>query len=119
MSTVIKCAQLQSGKQESPISRVELKAGSTIFSADSSNPTGFSILYAECPWGTQAIANDLLAKYDGYQYRGATALDALIPPSLPLAEPVSVNNVYFGAYDIFINAGPLLAADVSAPSNNV
>ena len=70
-----------------------------------------------CPWGTQQMANNILAEIRGFQYQPYTAEDAFIDPAAELGDGVTANNVYGGMYTQKIKFGPLLTATVSAPED--
>lgn len=73
------------------------------------------IMRLECPWGTQKMANDILAKVRGFQYQPYTAVDALLDPAAELGDGFSAGNVYGGIYKKDVSHGPLYTANVSAP----
>ena len=52
--------------------------------------TGLTI-EGECPWGTQAIADSVLAKVKGWVYRPFTASEALLEPAVELGDTVQIN----------------------------
>lgn len=70
-----------------------------------------------CPWGTQAMAENILAKIKGHQYQPYTATDAIIDPAAELGDGITVNNVYSGIYTQKTKFGPMLTATVSAPED--
>lgn len=51
-------------------------------------------LTLECPWGTQEMANNILASIRGYQYQPYSATEAYIDPAAELGDALSVGNVY-------------------------
>lgn len=69
-----------------------------------------------CPWATQAVADDILARIRGFQYQPYTASGALIDPAAELGDAVTVNDVYSGIYAMETTFGRLFTADISAPS---
>lgn len=73
------------------------------------------IMRLECPWGTQKMANDILAKVRGFQYQPYAASDALLDPAAELGDGFSAGNVYGGIYKKDVSHGPLYTANVSAP----
>lgn len=81
------------------------------------NTTGRT-LTAECPWGTQAMANAMLARLNGYIYRPYDATDALLNPAMELGDAVNVgNDIFGGIYKRGINFNGLLTAEISAPQD--
>lgn len=78
--------------------------------------TGMSIT-VNCPWGSQAIANDMLRRIKGYQYQPYTASGALLDPAAELGDGITINQTYGGLYTLSATFGMLYHADVSAPCN--
>ena len=68
-----------------------------------------------CPWGTQAMAENLLSRVRGFQYQPFAASGAHIDPSVELGDGVTVGKVYSGVFTKDVSHGPLYTADVSAP----
>jgi hypothetical protein len=83
---------------------------------EAGNDTGRT-LEIDCPWGTQAMANNLLSSLSGFQYQPYEARDALLDPAAQLGDGVTVNGVYGGIFKLSYDGGVLHAADVSAPSD--
>lgn len=73
-------------------------------------------LSMECPWGTQAMADNILASIRGFQYQPYTATDALLDPAAELGDGITVNNVYSGIYTRKTRFGAMCRATVSAPA---
>lgn len=75
-----------------PISRVTLYVddSNVITSGDD---TGAELV-ADCPFATQAMADEILAQLKGYQYRAYTADDANLDPSAELGDGVTASGVY-------------------------
>lgn len=74
-------------------------------------------LVIDCPWGTQAMANNLLSSLLGFQYQPYEAKQAILDPAAELGDGVTVNGVYGGLFRIQTKAGVLHAADISAPED--
>ena len=72
-------------------------------------------LTLECPWGTQEMANNILASIRGYQYQPYSATEAYIDPAAELGDALSVGNVYGAICKKNVSHGRLYTADVSAP----
>lgn len=70
-----------------------------------------------CPWGTQKMADDILADIQGFQYQPYTAEGAMIDPAAELGDGITANNVYGGIYSQSVKFGSRLTATVSAPSD--
>ena len=80
------------------------------------NDTGRT-LEIDMPWGTQAMANNLLSSLRGFQYQPYETKDALLDPAAELGDGITVNGVYSGIFRIQRGGGVLHAADVTAPSD--
>lgn len=78
--------------EKKPISRVTLYVddSNVITSGDD---TG-SELVADCPFATQDMADAILSKLKGHQYRAYTADDANLDPSAELGDGVTASGVY-------------------------
>lgn len=76
-------------------------------------------LYVSCPWGTQAVADNLLRSLRGFQYQPYSASGALLDPAAELGDGVTVDDVYSGIYTRATNFGTLCRASVSAPAEEV
>lgn len=75
-----------------PVSKVTLIVDSE-HSFSAGDNTGLEIV-AECPYATQAMADELLSKFSGYVYHAYEAGDANIDPAAELGDGVAVNGVY-------------------------
>ena len=73
-------------------------------------------LTPECPWGTQAMADNILESIRGFKYQPYTATDAILDPAAELGDGITANNVYGGIYTMSTRFGPQCRATVSAPS---
>ena len=79
------------GKSQ-PISGIELMVDEkNMYFAG--NDSGY-VMTIDCPYGTQAMANDLLAKAKGFEYQGFTAEQVILPPETELGDGVTVAGVY-------------------------
>lgn len=78
------------------------------------NDTGRT-LELDCPWGTQAMANNILASLSGFQYQPFDADDALIDPAIEIGDGLTINGVYGGVFHISGAGNALHKAKVSAP----
>ena len=82
--------------------------------ATAGNDTGRT-LEIDNPWGTQQMAEDILAKLHGYQYQPYTADGALLDPSAEIGDGVTVGNIYGGIYQRHVSFSRMMAATISAP----
>lgn len=83
---------------------------------ESGNDTGRTLTIA-CPWGTQAMADNILASLEGYQYQPYEAESAILDPAAELGDGLTVNGVYGGIFKLTIRSGALHAVDVSSPQD--
>ena len=72
-------------------------------------------LVIECPWGTQAMAENILTMLTGYQYQPYEAQDALLHPAAELGDAITVNGVMGGVYSQTQTFNRLMPSTVSAP----
>lgn len=73
-------------------------------------------LTLECPWGTQAMAEDILSKISGLEYQPFSAPSALLDPAAELGDGVMVRNTYSGLYSIESAFGSLYVSKIAAPA---
>lgn len=69
------------------------------------------------PWGSQELAEDILAQIKGFAYQPYTASGAIVDAAAELGDAVSVNGVYSGVYGLTRRYGGIQYADLSAPSD--
>lgn len=107
---------LESSPEFQPVSQIILVVDeNTTYTAG--NTTGRS-LTVECPWGTQAMANNILARLNGYIYTPYKADGALLNPAMELGDAVTLGDDLFGGiYKRGINFNGLLTAEISAPQD--
>lgn len=72
-------------------------------------------LTLSCPWGTQAMADNLLAQMRGFSYQPYKADGAILDPASELGDGISVNGVYSGIYRIDTTFNSHCSANISAP----
>lgn len=98
-----------------PVSKVILIVDDeTIYEAGTDEGT---VIEKECPYATQAMANNLLSMLQGYQYQSIEADAARITPTAELGDGITVNGIYTQlAYkNIRFSTGAVV--DVAAPSS--
>lgn len=78
------------------------------------NDTGRT-LEIDNPFGTQAMADNMLASLKGYQYQPYEAQGALLDPAAEIGDAVNMRGAYGGIYTRERTFGRLMKADVSAP----
>ena len=83
---------------------------------EAGNTSGLT-LEVECPWGSQAMANNLLATVRGYQYQPYTVTGAIVDMAAEMGDAISANSVYGGIYQQDIDFGFTCYSDCSAPED--
>lgn len=81
---------------------------------ESGTDTGRTIT-VRSPWGSQRIADDILARLQGFQYQPYTATGASIDPAAELGDGVTVGGIYSGIFEETLIFGKDFAADLAAP----
>ena len=81
---------------------------------ESGNDTGRT-LEIDNPFGTQAMADNILQSLTGYQYQPSDVTGALLDPAAEMGDAVNARGTYFGIYARERTFGRLMKADVSAP----
>lgn len=74
-------------------------------------------LTLSCPWGTQEMADSILADIRGYRYHPYAATGAYLDPAAEIGDGVTVNGIYSGIYTMDAVFGRSFLADISAPSD--
>ena len=74
------------------------------------------VLEADCPWATQAMADNILASVIGYEYQPYEAQDALLDPAAELGDTVGVGGVVGPLARVDTLLDSLCASGISAPS---
>lgn len=69
------------------------------------------------PWGTQQLAEAILAQVKGFAYQPYSAFGAIVDAAAELGDAVSVNGIYSGVYELVRRYGGVQLADLSAPSD--
>ena len=94
----------------------DLESGDVVLSYEAGDDTGLT-LELDCPWGTQAMADNILAQIRGYQYQPFTAEDALLDPAMELGDGVGANGVRSGIYRQDSEFGGTFYSNVEAPQD--
>lgn len=119
MSDVVTLAKRVSNVEVSPqfnnYSKVIIHVSDeTIYEAG--NDTG-RVVEIDNPFGTQEMADDMLAALTGYQYQPYEADGALLDPAAEIGDAASMRGVYGGIYTRSREFNRLMKADISAPSD--
>ncbi len=109
-------SDLDTGEQTMEISRVILTVdGETSYSSgDESGKT----IEKTCPWGSQAMADRILASVKGVRYRPFTGTDGMLDLAAEVGDGITAGGVYSVLAQTDITFDRLCAADVSAPGAN-
>lgn len=83
---------------------------------EAGNTSGLT-LEVYCPWGSQAMANNILTAVRGFQYQPYTATGAIVDPAAEMGDAVNVNSVYGGLYQQDITFGHSFYSDFAAPED--
>lgn len=100
----------------SRISRVNLSVDSDHIYT-SGDDTGRT-LEAVCPWGSQAMADSILAKVSGIDYQPYEASDALLDQAAEIGDGIILGGVYSVIAQSSISLDKQCAANISAPYND-
>ena len=78
------------------------------------NDTGY-VMTIDCPYGTQEMANDLLAKAKGFEYQGFMAEQVILPPETELGDGVTVAGIYGMVARRSFKFSPGMTSNIEAP----
>ena len=95
------------------ISRVNLAVDSDHIYT-SGDDTGRT-LEVSCPWGSQAMADSILAKVSGIEYQPYEASDALLDPATEIGDGITLGGVYSVLAQSYVSLDKQCAANISAP----
>lgn len=109
-------AQLEIGDIPPNISRINLSVDSNNYYT-AGDDTG-RVLEASCPWGSQAMANSILAAVKNYSYQPYTAEDALLDPAAELGDAVTVGGIYSVISSVNMDFDRACAPTISAPESD-
>ena len=108
-------AGIQIGAALDPITRIVVNVDNAN-RYEAGDDTGLT-LEVDCPYGTQAIADDLLALLGGYVYLPFEAADAVLDPAAELGDTVIVNGVPAPLVRADTVFDALMTSDISAPGH--
>lgn len=95
------------------ISRVNLAVDSDHIYT-SGDDTGRT-MEVSCPWGSQAMADSILAKVSGIEYQPYEASDALLDPATEIGDGITLGGVYSVLAQSYVSLDKQCAANISAP----
>ena len=108
--------ELETGDIPANISRVNLSVDSDHYYT-AGDDTGRAI-EVTCPWGTQEMANSILAAISGKTYQPYTATDALLDPAAEIGDAVTVGGYYSVIASINNLFDRACAPTISAPESD-
>ena len=107
---------LETGDVPANITRVNLSVDSDHYYT-AGDDTGRAI-EVTCPWGSQEMANSILASVSGKTYQPYTATDALLDPAAEIGDAVTVGGYYSVIADISTSFDRACAPTISAPESD-
>lgn len=80
--------------------------------------TGGRIITINNPWGTQAMADNILENLRGFTYQPYTASGALLSPAAEIGDAVTLDvSTYSGIFKMSKNFSSLMSTDIEAPQD--
>lgn len=108
-------ASFSTSPEFQPYSKVIIQVTEEL-SYTAGNDTGRTMTLST-PWGTQQMAENILASLSNFQYQPYEAGQALTHPAVELGDGVTIKGIYSGIYTDDTTFGPLYYADISAPED--
>ena len=106
-------AQLDTSPSLAPVSKVILAVDSEN-AYIAGNDTGRTI-EVTCPYGTQEMANNILAALSAYTYTPAMAQDAILDPAAEIGDGLTMGGVYTILAQSTLTFDGLMTSDAGAP----
>ena len=106
-------AQLDTSPALAPVSKVILAVDSenAYIAGDNTGRT----IEVTCPYGTQEMANNILAALSSYAYTPAIAQDAILDPSAEIGDGLTMGGVYTVLAQSTLTFDGLMTSDAGAP----
>lgn len=105
-----------------PIGKVKIVVGENSDGVpivhEAGEEAGWRTLEIHNPWGTQQIANDILAKVGGYAYKPYRAEGAIMNPVAELGDAVNIGEVYSVLADVETTFSPIMSSNIGAPDDS-
>ena len=108
--------ELETGDAPANITRVNLSVDSDHYYT-AGDDTGRAI-EVTCPWGSQEMADSILASVSGKAYQPFMATDALLDPAAEIGDAVTVGGYYSVIADISTEFDRACAPTISAPESD-
>lgn len=96
-----------------PITKVVCRVDDDTFIEAGTDDGG--VLNVDCPWATQAIVDDMLARVNNFVYQPFSSSKAALDPAAELGDGVAVGRVYSGLYVRATDLNSDMRSDISAP----
>jgi len=106
-------AQLDTSPSLAPVSKVILAVDSEN-AYIAGNDTGRTV-EVTCPYGTQEMANNILAALSSYTYTPAMAQDAILDPAAEIGDGLTMGGVYTVLAQSTLTFDGLMTSDAGAP----
>lgn len=106
-------AQLDTSPALAPVSKVILAVDSEN-AYIAGNDTGRTV-EVTCPYGTQEMANNILAALSAYTYTPAMAQDAILDPAAEIGDGLTMGGVYTVLAQSTLTFDGLMTSDAGAP----
>ena len=106
-----KAGELEIGNRPQKISRVTLLVDSD-HAYTAGNDSGREI-EVTCPWGSQRMAQSILARVSSYDFLPYSATDALLNPASEIGDGVTLGGIYSVISNSAINFDKMCAANIS------
>lgn len=106
-------AQLDTSPSLAPVSKVILAVDSEN-AYIAGNDTGRTV-EVTCPYGTQEMANNILAALSSYTYTPAMAQDAILDPAAEIGDGLTMGGVYTVLAQATLTFDGLMTSDAGAP----
>lgn len=106
-------AQLDTSPSLAPVSKVVLAVDSenAYIAGDDTGRT----IEVTCPYGTQEMANSILAALSSYTYTPAMAQDAILDPAAEIGDGLTMGGVYTVLAQATLTFDGLMTSDAGAP----
>lgn len=79
--------------------------------------TGY-VITVDCPYGTQEMANDIIARVYGETYHGYRAENAVLKPQAELGDAITVGDIYSVLAYRRVEFSPGHMSEIAAPGEN-
>ena len=98
-----------------PITHVTVDVGGEFVVESAAATDNGRLLRVSCPWGTQAIADDILSSLNGFVYQPYEASGALLDPAVEIGDRVTINGINGLLAVQTLTFNSLCLSDMSAP----